>query len=81
MKIAYARVSSVWHGLDSQIASLKKNGFEKFFRAKISGTSTKGRDKLKEFLDFVRERDELLITRVDKSTRNVLDLQLRKKIK
>ena len=43
---------------------------------KSFGTSTKGRDKLKECLDFVREGDELVITRIDRLARSVLDLQL-----
>ena len=76
MKVAYARVSSVGQNLDSQIASLKEYGCEKFFQETASGTSTKGRDKLKECLEFVREGDELVITRVDRAARSVLDLQL-----
>ncbi len=76
MKVAYARVSSVGQNLDSQIASLKEYGCTKIFQEKFSGTSTKGRDKLKECLEFVREGDELVITRVDRAARSVLDLQL-----
>ena len=76
MKVAYARVSSVGQNLDSQIASLKAYGCERIFQEKVSGTSTKGRDKLRECLDFVREGDEFVITRVDRAARSVLDLQL-----
>ena len=76
MKVAYARVSSIGQNLDSQIASLKEYGCEKIFQEKVSGTSTKGRDKLRECLEFVREGDELVITRVDRAARSVLDLQL-----
>ena len=76
MKVGYARVSSVGQNLDSQIDSLQKNGCEKIFQEKVSGTSTKGRDKLRECLEFVREGDELVVTRVDRCSRSVLDLQL-----
>ena len=62
--------------MDSQIKSVKEYGCEKIFQEKVSGTSTKGRDKLRECLEFVREGDELVITRVDRAARSVLDLQL-----
>ena len=56
--------------------ALKKFGCEKHFQEKVSGTSTQGRSQLKECLDFVREGDELVITRIDRLARSVLDLQL-----
>ena len=76
MKVAYCRVSSVGQNIESQLKSVKEYGCEKIFQEKVSGTSTKGRDKLKECLEFVREGDELVITRVDRAARSVLDLQL-----
>ena len=79
MKVAYSRVSSERGqetGLETQIEILKKFGVEKVFFETASGTSTKGRDKLKECLEFVREGDELVITRIDRLARSVLDLQL-----
>ena len=76
MKVGYCRVSSVGQNLDSQLKSVKEYGCEKIFQEKVSGTSTKGRDKLRECLEFVREGDELVITRVDRAARSVLDLQL-----
>ena len=42
---------------------------------KVSGTSTQGRDKLRGCLDFVREGDEVVFSRVDHGARSVLDLQ------
>ena len=56
--------------------TLKNSGCEKIFQEKVSGTSTQGRDKLRECLDFVREGDEVVFTRVDRVARSVLDLQL-----
>ena len=76
MKIGYARVSSEDQCLDSQLESLKNYGVEKIFMEKVSGTSTKGRDELKRCIEFVREGDEFVITRIDRACRNILDLQL-----
>ena len=56
--------------------AVQKENVERIFEEKVSGTSTKGRVKLKEMLEFVREGDELVITRVDRLARSVLDLQL-----
>ena len=51
-------------------------GATKIFEEKVSGTSTQGREKLRECLDFVREGDEFVFTRIDRVCRNILDLQL-----
>ena len=76
MKVGYARVSSVDQNLDVQLETLKSFGCEKIYQEKVSGTSTQERDELKECLDFVRKGDELVITRIDRLARSVLDLQL-----
>ena len=76
MKVGYARVSSVDQNLDVQLETLKSFGCEKIYQEKVSGTSTQGRNELKECIDFVREGDELVITRIDRLARSVLDLQL-----
>jgi len=76
MKVGYARVSSSGQSLDVQVDTLKNTGCERIFQEKVSGTSTQGRDKLRECLDFVREGDEVVFTRVDRVARSVLDLQL-----
>ena len=76
MKVSYIRVSSSSQSLDVQREAVEKYGANKIFEEKVSGTSTQGRAKLKECLDFVREGDELVITRIDRLARSVLDLQL-----
>ena len=76
MKVGYARVSSIGQNLDAQIDSLKRYGCEKIFQEKVSGTSTEGRDELKRCLEFVREKDEFVVTMVDRCSRSVLDLQM-----
>ena len=76
MKVSYIRVSSTSQCLDIQRKMVTDYGATKIFEEKVSGTSTQGREKLRECLDFVREGDELVITRIDRLARSVLDLQL-----
>lgn len=76
MKVGYARVSSFDQNLDVQINTLREYGCEKIFQEKVSAISTSGRDGLKECLNFVRADDELVITRIDRLARSILDLQL-----
>ena len=76
MKVAYLRVSSSSQSLEVQREAVSKLNIQKIFEEKVSGTSTQGRDKLKECLDFVREGDELVITRIDRLARSILDLQV-----
>ncbi len=76
MKISYIRVSSSSQSLDVQREAVQNYGATKIFEEKVSGTSTQGREQLKECLEFVREGDELVITRIDRLARSVLDLQL-----
>ena len=78
MKVGYARTSSLSQigGLESQVEKLKEYGCEKIFKEQVSGTSTDGRDQLRECLDFVREGDWFCFTRIDRVCRNILDLQL-----
>ena len=76
MKVGYARVSSVGQNLQSQLDALKAYGCEKIFQEKVSGTSTKGREQFKEMMNFVRENDEAVVTRIDRCSRSVLDMQL-----
>ena len=76
MKVGLARVSSVGQNLERQIIALKEYGCEKIFQEKMSGTKREGRKVLEECLDFVREGDEFIVTRIDRCSRSVLDLQL-----
>ena len=76
MKVGYARVSSEGQNLERQLKALKDYGCEKIFQEKVSGTSTKGREQFREMLNFVRESDEVCVTRLDRCSRSVLDMQL-----
>lgn len=74
MKVGYARVSSNGQNLQSQIELLQKAGCEKIFQEKRSGTHTDKRIELQNALDFVREGDIFIVTRLDRCSRSVLDL-------
>ena len=76
MKVAYIRVSSSSQSLELQREAVQKENVQKIFEEKVSGTSTQGREKLKEMLEFVREGDSVYITRTDRLARSILDLQL-----
>lgn len=74
MLIGYARTSTVEQkaGLDAQIRDLKKAGAKKIYAEKISSVAR--RDKLETALDFIREGDTLIVTRLDRLARSVKDL-------
>ena len=69
--IGYARVSSVGQSLDVQIDKLKH--CNKVFQEKKSGASSK-RPKLEACLEYVREGDTLVVTRLDRLARSTLHL-------
>lgn len=74
MKIGYARVSSTGQNLQSQLEALELAGCEKIFQEKKSGTKSWNRPELQNTLDFCREGDTLIVTRLDRCSRNVKDL-------
>ena len=74
MLVGYARVSSTGQNLQSQLEALEKAGCEKIFQEKRSGTKTYNRPELQNALDFVRNGDTLIVTRLDRCSRNVKDL-------
>tara|TARA_Y100001934_G_C12177833_1_gene689941 strand:+ start:383 stop:532 length:150 start_codon:yes stop_codon:yes gene_type:complete len=41
----------------------------------VSGVSVQGRNELNTLLEFLREGGELVVTRVDRLARSILDLQ------
>lgn len=71
----YARVSTVDQDLSVQQDALKAAGCEIIRAEKVSGTSTQNREELKTLMAFLRPGDELIVTRVDRLARSVLDLQ------
>jgi DNA invertase Pin-like site-specific DNA recombinase len=75
MNIGYARTSTVDQlaGLEAQLIQLKASGCEKIYYEQIS-SSAKKRTELKAAIDFVREGDVLVITKIDRLARSVTDL-------
>jgi DNA invertase Pin-like site-specific DNA recombinase len=71
----YARVSTVDQDLTVQEEALKVAGCEIVRAEKVTGTSTQNREELKTLMAFLRPGDELIVTRVDRLARSVLDLQ------
>lgn len=69
--VGYARVSSVGQTLDVQLERL--SGCDKVFKEKRSGVDC-GRPELKQCLDFLREGDTLLVTKIDRLARSTSDL-------
>jgi len=64
--VGYARVSSTGQDLSVQIEKLA--GCDKVFKEKRSGVDT-GRPELKRCLDYLREGDTLLVTKIDQRDR------------
>jgi DNA invertase Pin-like site-specific DNA recombinase len=60
--------------LDVQLDKLKAAGCDRIFEEKRSGGSRSERLELKAALGFIRDGDQLVITRLDRLARSVLDL-------
>jgi DNA invertase Pin-like site-specific DNA recombinase len=76
-RIGYARVSSDEQDLDLQLEKLKSEGCAIVRAEKVSAASREGRAELATVLEFLREGDELVVTRLDRlgrDTRDVLNL-------
>lgn len=70
--VGYARVSSVGQSLQVQLDKLKD--CDKIYQEKQSATSTKKRPRLSDCIEYVREGDILVVTRLDRLARSTLDL-------
>jgi DNA invertase Pin-like site-specific DNA recombinase len=73
--IGYARVSTADQDLEIQITALKHEGCTTIRSEKRSGTTTANREELQTVLDFLREGDVLMVTRIDRLARSIGDLQ------
>lgn len=73
--IGYARVSSLGQDYEQQIEQLKKYGCTKIFSEKQSGAKKDNRKALSEAMDYLREGDKLVVTKIDRLARSVRDLQ------
>lgn len=75
MIVGYARVSTTDQNLAVQEAALTAAGCERLFTEKKSGTTIEGRTSLMEAIDFARQGDTLVVTRIDRLARSIGDLQ------
>ena len=71
--VGYARVSSTGQDLAVQLERLEGAGCEKVFKGKRSGVDA-GRPELKRCLEYLREGDTLLVTKIDRLARSTSDL-------
>ena len=74
MLVGYARTSTVEQaaGLEGQHRDLKAAGVEKVFQEQISSVAR--RAQLASALEFIREGDVLIVTKLDRLARSVRDL-------
>ena len=72
--VGYARTSTLRQnaGLDAQLRTLKDLGCEKVFAEKVS--SVQERAKLDAALEYVREGDVFVVTKLDRLARSTRDL-------
>ena len=70
----YARVSSAEQSLDIQLVALAAAGAETIRSEKMSGTSRQGRKELDRLLSEVLPGDSIIITRIDRLARSIVDL-------
>ncbi|WP_105381365.1 recombinase family protein [Neorhizobium alkalisoli] len=76
-RIGYARVSTIDQDLQVQLDRLRREGCEIIRSEKVSGGSREGRTELATIIEFLRQDDELVVTRLDRlgrDTRDVLNI-------
>jgi DNA invertase Pin-like site-specific DNA recombinase len=74
MIIGYARTSTLEQeaGLDAQVRDLKAAGCERLFTEQISSVAR--REQLEAAIDFARDGDVIIVTKLDRLARSVIDL-------
>lgn len=73
MIVGHARVSTTDQFLDVQMDELAAHGCERIFQDQASGTN-RDRAGLIEMLQFVREGDTIVVSRLDRFARSLTDL-------
>lgn len=74
--IGYARTSTADQkaGLEAQLRDLQAAGCTKVFKEEVSSVDKTNRKELERALDYVREGDTLVVTKLDRLARSVADL-------
>ncbi|WP_033656241.1 recombinase family protein, partial [Enterococcus faecalis] len=70
----YSRVSTSNQDYKTQIRKLEEAGAEKIFSEKYTGTKKEGRKELEELLSIVKVGDKVLVTKIDRLARSIVDL-------
>lgn len=73
MKVGYARVSTVEQNLNGQVEMLEQAGCETIFTDKISGT-VRDRSGLDQVKAILKQGDTLVVWRLDRLGRSLIDL-------
>lgn len=76
MLIGYARTSTVEQvaGFEAQVRDLAETGCEKIFSEKVSSVDVAHRVELERAIEFAREGDTLVVTKLDRLARSVAHL-------
>ena len=76
MIVGYARTSTIDQtaGLEAQERELRDAGCDKLFVEQVSSVDVRARDRLAEALDYVRDGDTLVVTKLDRLARSVAHL-------
>ena len=76
MIVGYARTSTMDQtaGLEAQERELRDAGCDKLFVEQVSSVDVRARDRLAEALDYVRNGDTLVVTKLDRLARSVAHL-------
>lgn len=76
MLIGYARTSTIEQtaGLEAQLKELRQVGCEKIFEEQVSSVDVQARKELGSALEYIREGDALVVTRLDRLARSVAHL-------
>ncbi|CAO3418966.1 recombinase family protein [Azospirillum doebereinerae] len=76
MLIGYARTSTLDQkaGIEAQVRDLRAAGCEKLFQEQVSSVDVANREQLATALDFIREGDALVVTKLDRLARSVAHL-------
>lgn len=69
--IGYARVSTQQQDLTQQIEKLEAYGCKKIFKGKHSGKEVTNKEALEELLNYVREGDTVVVTKLDRLGRSL----------
>ena len=76
MKVGLARVSSVGQTLKDRLLLLKNMVAKRYLRRSNQAQKQKTEKVYREWIDFMRDGDQAVCTRLDRATRSIYDLQV-----